>query len=260
MTMLSPSASRPWVVVAVSAVVGAGVGAAVMHWTMQRAAARSLSAEEKRQRELLQRLAEKTGRPDFDPTKRDASDILLELQLDLGVEPADGRWSPQTERAILAVLQGTSPAANPPVDPAQELEPEDDWEQQYRARLPDAVAACCHDDDVVTFDQAVLVVLERCFPDKGSFSLRPGTGAWKRAARERAVADLGSHLGPTELQARAKLTAPLGRRAMEQGADFGQAVRVMAERAWPAARWDGASRLPWQEAFCQSAAQAIQPA
>lgn len=45
-------------------------------------------------------LAKKTGNPDLDPSQRDPKEIITELQITLGIEPADGQWSPQLEQAI----------------------------------------------------------------------------------------------------------------------------------------------------------------
>ena len=45
-------------------------------------------------------IAERTGNPDFDPRVRDPELIVTELQQTLDVEPADGKWSPELERAV----------------------------------------------------------------------------------------------------------------------------------------------------------------
>lgn len=258
----TPLGKRDIALATVGVLVGVGVGAVATRWAMlrwRRPSPPQYTEEQRRQMELLRRLAEQTGNPDYDPANRPVPEILTELQFTMGVEPADGRWSEATEQMIVGLLQQTAPAQNPVVDPEQELEPEEDWVGVYEQRFDAAVADCCEDLRIVAFDQAVTAVLERCFPDKGSFALAPGTGPWKRSARERARSDLARVLGDTELQARAALTAPVGRAALEQGADFGQAVRSMAEHAWPTVRWDGPARASWQESFCQAAAAAIQP-
>lgn len=142
-------------------------------------------------------------------------------------------------------------------DPAQEAEPEGDWEQTYSASFASALGSCVEDPDVVAFDQAVLRLLEHIFPAAGSFALRPATGAWKLRARDRARADLASSLGSTEAEARATLCAPLGRQAMAAGMDLGQAIRSMGTRAFPAASWDFPSSSSWQRLFCDCAARAL---
>ena len=48
----------------------------------------------------LKKLTAATGSPDWDPDLRPLSAILLEVQFNLAVEPSDGRWSAQTQRAI----------------------------------------------------------------------------------------------------------------------------------------------------------------
>jgi len=45
-------------------------------------------------------LAQKTGNPEFDLANRSHEDIIIELQIVLGIEPADGQWSPQLEMAV----------------------------------------------------------------------------------------------------------------------------------------------------------------
>ena len=59
----------------------------------------------------LKKLLSATGNPDFDTSLRPIDTIVLEVQLYLDVEPADGRWSVQTQRAIdnfIASEQGRS--------------------------------------------------------------------------------------------------------------------------------------------------------
>ena len=73
----------------------------------------------------------------------------------------------------------------PPTGPI-EAEPEFDWNSVYTERFGDALRECCEDRSIVSFDRAVVGLLERVFPTVGSFDLRPGLGAWKRSARARA--------------------------------------------------------------------------
>lgn len=152
-------------------------------------------------------------------------------------------------------LGTAAPAPNPPTAaPLSELEPDDDWERTYEQRFGYAVQRCIDDPQVIAFDRAVVVALEEIFPAHGSFSLTPATGQWKRLARERARQDLADALGHTEAQARATLSAPVGRQALARGADLGQAVREMAQHAFPAAAWSDPSATSWQTLFCEAAA------
>jgi len=140
----------------------------------------------------------------------------------------------------------------------EELEPDENWEVAYQQRFDAALQACRGDERIVSFDQCVISLLERIFPDAGTFMIGSGTGAWKKAARKRARADLTQALGPTEMHARAVLTREVGMRARRQGADVGQAVRTMAEHAWPSANWGEVKRAPWQASFARIASSVIQ--
>lgn len=262
----APLAGRELLLASVAAVVGVGIGVAGARWVMQRRQATAPvqttappDDEELRQRELLERLAEAWDNPEFSPANRAFADIVLEIQLTMGVEPADGKWSPETERVIVDLIQEDNPRRSRAVpNPAHELEPDENWQAVYEREFPKCLQQCCDDDGVVAFDQAVVAVLEFIFPESGSFALAPHTGQWKRGARDRACADLTQALGPTEVQARAVLTRTVGVQAMAEGADLGQAVRAMAQRAWPTAVWEGAARLPWQDTFTEAAAASIQ--
>lgn len=244
------------------AAVGIGVGAAVARWAVRRqyrCAPRRFTEEEKRAHELLVRLAEATGNASLSPADRCLEDVIREVQLTLDVPRTDGVWDAATEQAVVSFLQRQqNPLSSRPFDPAQELEPDENWELAYERSFGDAFEGCCQHPGVIAFDQAVVFLLEQIFPDAGSFALRPGTGAWKRAARDRATQDLASALGPTELQARARLCRFAGVAAMAEGADLGQASRCVAEHAWPTATWESPERQPWQEAFMQAAAGALQ--
>ena len=55
-------------------------------------------------RSLLKQLAAQTGNSEMDPDIRDMETILIEIQMTTGIEPADGKWSPQTEAAIRQFL------------------------------------------------------------------------------------------------------------------------------------------------------------
>lgn len=50
--------------------------------------------------EWMAALAKKTGNSDLDPSQRDPEKIITELQISLGIEPVNGRWSPQLEQAV----------------------------------------------------------------------------------------------------------------------------------------------------------------
>ncbi len=248
---------------AVGTAVGVGVGAFVTRWVIRRrrlCEPRTFSEEEKRAYELLSRLAEMTGNPDLSPARACLEDIVREIQLTMGLSRTDGVWNPETERAVLGLLQQQpNPGRPAPIsNPAQELEPDENWEATYEREFPKALAQCCEDDGVIAFDQAVVAVLECAFPDAGSFALTPATGPWKKAARERTYHDLVGSLGSSELEARAVLCRSAGVEALASGEDFGQAVRRVAERAWPTAPWDAPERAPWQDAFVQAAATALQ--
>jgi hypothetical protein len=262
----APLPRRDLVLASVGAVLGVGIGVAATRWIIHRRAAQvpqcpvPTTAEELRQYELLQRLAEAWGNEDLRPTgARCFDDILREVQMTLGLE-ITAAWNAETEQAILDMIQeqGNPRRSRPTYNPAHELEPEENWCDVYEREFPAAVQRCCEDDGVVAFDQAVVAVLEFSFPDAGSFALAPHTGRWKREARERACSDLSHTLGSSEVQARAVLCREVGRRALAQGADLGQAVRSMAQHAWPTAVWDGAAKRPWQEAFSQAAAANLQ--
>jgi hypothetical protein len=256
-------------------VVGAGLGVGLTYWTMRNRiasqaplapeAAAVLETEQQRRIALLQQLAQHVGNPELDPANRPMDEILLEIQSTLmGLESASGQWTPETEQAINEML--AAPGANPwrprrrqnPVDFHEELEPDDNWELTYAQGFDGALQQCCEDATVVAFDQCVVSVLERIFPQSGSFMLSPGSGPWKCAARERARRDLTARLGPSELHVRALLVRGVGLEAQANGADFGQAVRAMAEHAWPTAAWDSPDRVPWQAAFTQLAGAALQ--
>lgn len=218
-----------------------------------------IGAQQRDQYDQLARLAAVTDNDKLDPARAPMEEITLELQLTLGVDPADGQWSPQTSAAVAKQIEEL--LAEPrSTNPAADLEPEGaDWEQTYLDALPDALAQCCADPRVVTFDQAVIVVLDVIFPDADGFGLRPSTGAWKRSARERARQDLARMLGPTEADARAVLNArTAGAEAIRQGADVGQAVRLMGVFAFPSATWGHGAQEPWQTAFSRRAASELQ--
>lgn len=255
---------RRWVPYVAGGVLGISLGAVTTWWILHRRTAPTpapaTSEETKRQLELMVRLAETTGDFRFDPRWHPPQDVVREIQNAADLAPVDGLWNAAVERAVFDMLGERTPSKNPVTvpDPRHELEPDENWEATYAERFGDALARCCELDEVVAFDQAVVVLLETVFPDHGSFCLAPGTGAWKKLARERARHDLARVIGPTEVEARARLVATVGRRALDDGADLGQAVRLMAERAWPTTRWDTAHHQPWQEAFVRAAAGSLQ--
>lgn len=263
----TPLVGRDLLLASVGAVVGVGIGVAATRWILQRRSAAAyqpstpaVSDEELRQRELLERLAEALGNPDLSPANQPFGQIVMEIQVTMGLDTTDGTWTPETEQAVLDMIQEANPRRSRPTpNPAHELEPDENWQAVYEREFPRGLQDCCDDERVVAFDQAVVAVLEFIFPESGSFALAPHTGQWKRGARDRACADLTEALGPTEVQARAVLTRGVGVQAMSDGADLGQAVRVMAQCAWPTAVWEGASRLPWQDAFTDAAAASLQP-
>lgn len=147
-----------------------------------------------------------------------------------------------------------------PVGPGAGFEAESDWEDRYNAHFSQALAACLADPSVVTFDHAVLVVLEQMFPEVPDFRLRFGTPSWKRRARARVREDLLKRLGPTEAEARAALTAkPVGAAALANGADLGQAVRQMGEVAFPEVSWTGPRQTAWQNLFDARARRELAP-
>lgn len=276
MTAMDQAMTRPWngwdyAMLATSIVAGVAVGAGATRWALMRRAAGQTAleanpAELGRRADLLRRLADHLGNRDLDPEVRPAQEILLELQHTLGLETADGEWSRSTEKAIRELLRsgkkaGTGWRPKRRMNPGSfqdELEPEDDWEVAYEQRFAAALQACRSDPTVVSFDQCLISLLERIFPESGSFMAGPGTGAWKKAARERARSDLGQALGPTEMHARATLTRDVGIRARQDGSDVGQAVRKMAQHAWPNADWDKPERTPWQATFSRIASAVIQ--
>ncbi len=53
---------------------------------------------------LLRQLAMQTGNADMDPANRPMDVIITEIQMTSGIEPADGKWNPQTEAAIRQFL------------------------------------------------------------------------------------------------------------------------------------------------------------
>lgn len=267
---------RPWaagdyLLLAMGVTLGAGVGVGVTRWVLRRRVTTSTAAvgsadEMSRRAELLRKLATHLGNPDLDPANRPMGEILLELQYTLGLGDAGGEWTAETEKAIRDLLASPPSGGNPwrprrrgnPVGCNDELEPDENWESTYQQQFEGALQACHGDASVVAFDQCVVSLLERIFPGSGSFMLCPGTGSWKRAARERARCDLTQALGPTEIHARATLTRDIGLEARHRGADLGQAVRVMAEHAWPTVAWDSPERAPWQSAFARLASTIIQ--
>lgn len=253
-----PPRRRDLVIAGVGIGIGIGIGIAVTRYAMRPRSAVTYTSEQQRQLELIQRLYEHTGDPALDPSGRPLTETVSALQTSYGLPP-DGRWSDELESHILSTLARATPLQRPAANPAHELEPDDDWEVTYERQFGAALRACCEDENVIAFDQAVTALLEHMFSDRGSFALEPHTGPWKRAARERARRDLAESLGCTEIEVRAILVAETGRRALSQGADFGQAVRAMAERAWPAACWDGPALASWQEAFRRAASATLSP-
>lgn len=256
-----PLDRRDFALAALGALVGVGVGAAATRWAMRRGVAPRYTDEERRQAELLSRLAEHTGYQDFAPGTDPLAVAIRRVQESLGIEPADGVWTEQTESAVLEWLSETPGHRSPPAaNPAHELEPDENWELTYEREFSRAFDQCCADERVIAFDQAVVVLLERVFVDHGSFALAPCTGVWKRAARERARVDLAQRLGYTEIEARAVLARSVGKRALADGADFGQAIRTMAHHAWPTASWEQVPPSGWQRAFCEAASATLQSA
>jgi hypothetical protein len=208
-------------------------------------------------KDLLRALAAKVGNPALSPDNQPVEDILLEIQVTYDLT-ADGKWNAETEAKIRELLAESPAPASNPASQGSELEPDEDWEQLYEARLPAALDACRDADCVIAFDQAVIYLLDETFPEAGGFQLNPATGAWKRQARERARYDLVRHLGSTEAEARASLTArTVGRQALAQGADLGQAVRAMGQHAFPHASWEGHPRNGWQRLFSERAASEL---
>jgi hypothetical protein len=139
-----------------------------------------------------------------------------------------------------------------------ELDPDDDWMATYERQLDAALRSCCDDPSVNSFDQAVVALLERIFPQSGSFALAPDTGQWKRQARDRARQDLATRLGRTENDVRATLTSNYGRQMLQSGRDPSQAVRAMGMRAFPSSDWNGPYE-PWQILFTRAAMARLTP-
>lgn len=144
-------------------------------------------------------------------------------------------------------------------DARLELDPESfDWEERFDERAPAALDAILEDPSCRTFDAAVVMFLCEVFPDCGSFVTRPGMGAWKREARARARSFLQDALGPTEVQARARLCAVLGRAARERGASLDEAALAAAAAGWPEVRWSAEGcPLAWQHDALRSCRASI---
>lgn len=140
-----------------------------------------------------------------------------------------------------------------------ELDPEAfDWEERFDERAPAALDTILADPSCRTFDAAVVMFLCDVYPDCGSFAMRPGMGTWKREARARARSFLQEALGPTEVQARARLCAVIGRAARERGASLDEAALAAAAAGWPEVRWssDGCP-LAWQHDALRSCRASI---
>lgn len=200
--------------------------------------------------DLLVRLSEQLGDAAMDPGLNPLEEAVRAVQASLGV-PLDGQCSPNlTDRMRLYLT--AQPQPNPS---AAELD--FSWESIYAQKIAAAVAACCEDPRVVSFDQAVLAVLGHVFPDAGGFALLPSSCEWKRRARSRVREDLTRALGPSEAEARAVLTLHDGKQALERGAELSQAVHEMCKMAFPGVRWDG-PRSPWQYVFVERARQGLE--
>jgi hypothetical protein len=262
-------AAKEYLLLATGVAVVAGVGVGVMFGLRRRSSVPTQTVasdtEVRRREALLRQLATHLGNPDIDPSSRPVEEILLELQYTLGLQNTEGEWTTETEKAIRDMLASPAPSGNPwrprlgknPEGGNDDLEPNDNWEAQYQQEFSGALQSCYGDASVISFDQCVVSLLERIFPASGSFMLCSGTGAWKRAARDRARGDLTQALGTTELQARAVLTRNIGLEARQRGSDVGQAVRAMQQHAWPTVEWDAPQRANWQAVFARIASTVI---
>ena len=77
-------------------------GAALLMGKKKRRA--SASSGEGSPRSLLKELATRTGNADVDPDNLPMDAIITEIQLTFGIEPADGKWSPEVESAVRQFL------------------------------------------------------------------------------------------------------------------------------------------------------------
>ncbi len=213
-------------------------------------------AQRQRRAELLSLLSAHFEDESLDPRSSSMQYATERARRRLGV-PVSRLWDSRLERAVIDVLAGQAPSPGPKPrprsNPVSDLDPRTDWERVYEAAFPEALEACCEDPTVISYDQAVIAVLAFIFPDHDMGAPE----GWCQAARARTGQDLAHWLGPTEAEARAVLNACMGRRAVDEGADVGQAVRAMGEYAFPTALWTGGPRSGWQEIFAQRAAQEL---
>jgi len=170
-------------------------------------------------------------------------------------EYAHVRWRGNVKGVTPVLMPGYETAA---VDPRQEMDPDYDWESVFDQRVLDGLGACLEDPGCTTTDCAVVVMLQSIYPDAGSFALRPGTGLWKRQARQRAREVLADSLGHDEMTARANLCAVVGQEARAAGASLDDAALQAAEAAWPEVRWDAdALGAAWQHEALARCREAI---
>jgi hypothetical protein len=159
--------------------------------------------------------------------------------------------------AWAAVAVRDRQAAGVPVEsnPSAPAEPEQGWEDVYADGFNEAMDAGIKDPTVVTYDEAVIFVVDTLWPGAGAAVANPGKPTWLRNASAAVREELRDRLGSSAIEARARLVTPLGLERLRAGDSPDEAVLAMAQHAFPQAPWtSGADAMsPWQYRFVQLA-------
>ena len=144
-------------------------------------------------------------------------------------------------------------AAGVPVEenPAPPAEPAQGWEDVYADAFNEGMDASIQDPVVVTYDQAVVYVIDSLWPGAGAAIANPGSPSWLRNATAAVREELRDRLGSSAVETRARLTTPLGLEQLRAGAPPDEAILVMAQAAFPNSPWTAGSdaMAPWQYQF-----------
>jgi len=159
--------------------------------------------------------------------------------------------------ALVANAFKTHTAAGNPVSGCVDVpvEPDDGWEETYANGFTEAMQDGMQDPEVLTYDEAVVFVMDRLWPGSSAAAANPSSPTWLTDARGAVREELGDRLGATAVEARVRLAVPAGVQALRGGSGRDGAVLEMATRAFPEAQWRarGERLAPWQQAFIHQA-------